>query len=92
MICHKCNYEWEAIKKNPRCCPKCKRYDYNIKGEPTSPDKGGKASIKKGCGRSVNIGYNKKLDCPINFQCGMSKEYGKIMLCDKCVKKKEGKR
>jgi len=27
--CKRCNYEWESRKKNPKCCPKCKSYDWN---------------------------------------------------------------
>ena len=46
---------------------------------------------KIGCGRHITIGYNKILDCPINFQCGMSREYGVVMLCDYCKNIKLGK-
>jgi len=47
--------------------------------------------LKIGCGKHIQVGYNKILDCPINFQCGMSKQYGEVMLCDECKKIKEGK-
>lgn len=39
---------------------------------------------KIGCGKSIQIGYNKVLDCPINIQCGLSKEYGEIKYCEEC--------
>ena len=29
MKCKLCEYEWKALKKKPKQCPKCKRYDYN---------------------------------------------------------------
>jgi|TARA_Y100000034_G_scaffold70935_2_gene85500 hypothetical protein len=38
----------------------------------------------EGCGKRITVGWNKKLDCPINNQCGMTKEYGKIVLCEEC--------
>lgn len=44
---------------------------------------------KIGCRKTFQIGYNKVLDCPINFQCGISREYGKIMLCQYCKNKME---
>lgn len=28
--CKKCNYEWDALVKKPKQCPRCKRYDYNM--------------------------------------------------------------
>jgi len=30
--CYKCNYEWDARKKKPKSCPRCKtRLDYVFK-------------------------------------------------------------
>jgi len=46
---------------------------------------------KIGCGKRIQIGYNKILDCPITQQCGMTKEYGKIVYCDDCKRIIEGK-
>lgn len=31
MKCKLCGYEWDALKENPKQCPKCKRYDWNKK-------------------------------------------------------------
>lgn len=28
--CQICNYEWEARKKEPRCCTRCKSHRWNI--------------------------------------------------------------
>lgn len=41
---------------------------------------------KIGCGKKFQIGFNKKLDCPITVQCGISEEDGKIMLCEDCMR------
>ena len=35
--CNKCGYVWKAKKKkkpdtDPKCCPRCKSYDWNKKG------------------------------------------------------------
>ena len=30
LKCSKCEHEWEARKKEPKACPKCKRYDYKV--------------------------------------------------------------
>ena len=27
--CKKCSYEWESIKDNPKCCPRCNSYSWN---------------------------------------------------------------
>ena len=29
--CLLCGYEWDSKIDNPKCCPKCKRYDWNKK-------------------------------------------------------------
>jgi len=31
VICPYCNYEWEPRKKNPKQCPRCKRYLVPVK-------------------------------------------------------------
>lgn len=28
--CKKCGWKWEARKKDPAQCPRCKRYDWDI--------------------------------------------------------------
>jgi predicted Zn-ribbon and HTH transcriptional regulator len=30
-VCNKCGHKWDARKKNPVVCPRCKRYDWNKK-------------------------------------------------------------
>lgn len=47
-------------------------------------------SDKKGCGKRVRVGYNKKLDCPITSICGISGEDN--YLCLGCSKKSEVKK
>ena len=27
--CKRCGYEWKSKMEEPKCCPKCKRYDWN---------------------------------------------------------------
>jgi hypothetical protein len=46
---------------------------------------------KIGCGRKVQVGWNDKLDCPINIQCGISREGNEIIYCQYCKNIKEGK-
>ena len=29
--CKQCGYTWEARKKLPKACPRCKRYDWRVK-------------------------------------------------------------
>ena len=29
--CKLCGYEWNSRVEKPKCCPKCKRYDYQTK-------------------------------------------------------------
>jgi predicted Zn-ribbon and HTH transcriptional regulator len=29
--CKRCGYEWSPLVERPKQCPKCKRYDYEIK-------------------------------------------------------------
>lgn len=26
--CNCCGYDWDSIKEHPKCCARCKRYDY----------------------------------------------------------------
>jgi len=28
MKCNLCQYEWDNRNNIPKCCPRCKRYDY----------------------------------------------------------------
>ena len=34
LVCNKCGWEWwpKDPDKKPKCCPHCKRYDYELKG------------------------------------------------------------
>ena len=36
MECNKCGHKWKVRKttNDPLCCPKCKRYDYNMPSNP----------------------------------------------------------
>lgn len=38
--CNQCGHEWEARVRDPQCCPKCKRYDWDEpkKGESNAAD------------------------------------------------------
>ncbi len=47
--------------------------------------------LKIGCGKKIRIGYNDKLDCPINAQCGVSKDGNEFIYCDECENIKSGK-
>ncbi len=31
--CKRCGHEWDSRVKEPACCPKCKRYDWNEEKE-----------------------------------------------------------
>lgn len=46
---------------------------------------------KVGCNKRIKIGYNDILDCPINAQCGMSKDGNEIMYCEDCKRIIDGK-
>ena len=28
--CNKCGYQWKGLVENPKQCPRCKRYDWNV--------------------------------------------------------------
>lgn len=29
IFCNQCGYKWKTKKQLVKCCPKCKRYDWN---------------------------------------------------------------
>jgi len=31
--CKQCGYFWVSYKENPKQCPRCKRYDWNMKNK-----------------------------------------------------------
>ena len=39
MKCQQCNYQWESRTKQPKQCPRCKRYDWDKKEGETNETK-----------------------------------------------------
>lgn len=42
MRCNLCKYEWVSRVEEPKCCPRCKRYDWRGDGSGDTGEGGGK--------------------------------------------------
>lgn len=68
-ICLQATPEEVFCGEEDRLCKECKQADNQA---------------PKGCSKHIQVGYNNKLDCPINNQCGMTTIGNEIFLCDEC--------